>query len=287
MEPSFHPSQPAAEHTVLFDWDLSKFDRLIENCAEDDSIALALARLPRRGRILEAGCGPGHVVAYLRAAGFDIEGVELNAAIVGAMAKLRPELPLRVGDVGRLDVPDGHYRGLLSFGVIEHFKRQPAEALAEHHRVLAPGGIAIVSVPCLNLVRRIKRAWFFGTVPLRPSLNPVLRRLARRSPARLNRRGADGFCYEVNPLRGEFFEYWLTPLEFETAVRAAGFSVLDSKPTHHAVGLWGEFGEWAVRNERRRFRPTAAGRMLHTVFGRESFVHNHMHTIVARKESSP
>ena len=276
-------SQPSAEHTVLFDWDLSQFERLVENCAYDEAITLGVPYLPRIGKILEAGSGPGHVVAYLIAQGFDIEGVELNAAVIAEMNKLKPEIPLSVGDVGKLNTPDGYYNGLLSFGVIEHFKEGPAEVLAEHHRVLAPGGIAVITVPCLNLVRRIKRGWFLRTARLRPSLNNFLRHKTGRPPVHLNRRGIDGFRFEVNPIRGPFFEYWFTPKEFETAVQAAGFTVLESKPTHHAVGLWGEFGSWAAYNERRRFKTTRLGQMLDAVLGHRGFVHNHMHTIVARK----
>jgi SAM-dependent methyltransferase len=276
-------AQPAANHTVLFDWDLSQFDRLVENCAYDDSIALGLSYLPRDGRIIEAGCGPGHVVAFLAAQGFNIEGVELNASVVAAMRQQKPCLPLRVGDVSQLDVPPGHYRGLLSLGVVEHFRDGPAVVLAEHYRVLAPGGIAVISVPSLNAVRRIKRGCYFGTAALRPSLNNWLRHLTGRPSVRLNRRRRDGFHYEVNPCRGKFFEYWLSPPEFEAAVRAAGFTLLESRPTHHAVGLWGEFGEWAARNERRRFETTGPGRVLDSLLGRHGFVHNHMHTIVARR----
>ena len=275
--------QPPAGHTVLFDWELEQFDRLVENCAFDDSLELGLPHLPRDGPILEAGCGPGHVVAYLRDLGFRIEGVELNANVVEAMGQLRPDLPLRVGDVGQMDVPDAHYRGLLSFGVIEHFKEGPTAVLAEHFRVLAAGGIAVISVPSFNQVRRVKRRCYLMTTALRPSLNNALRRLTKRAPVGLNRRGQSGYCYEVNPLRGRFFEYWLTPTEFETVVSQAGFRILESKPTHHAVGLWWDFGEWFAKNKQRRFSPTIYGRTIGFLLGRRRFSHNHMHTIIAQK----
>lgn len=276
-------SQPPAAHTVLFDWDLSQFDRMVALSAEDDSLRLGLPFLPRDGLILEAGSGPGHKVAYLQNLGYSVEGVELNGAVVESMRAHRPTLPLRIGDVGRLEVPDGHYAALTSFGVIEHFRAGPHTPLAEHFRVLRPGGVALISVPSLNFLRRLKRTWFRLTAPLRPSLNPLLRRLLGKPRAQLNRRGADGLVYEVNPLRGPFFEYWLTPAEFESEVRAAGFAIVRSEPTHHAVGLWGELGSWAARNLDGDFQFTAPGRALHALFGGRSFVHAHMHTIVARK----
>lgn len=274
---------PAAAHTVLFDWDLSQFDRMVALSATDDSLQLGLPFLPRDGLILEAGSGPGHKVAYLQNLGYRVEGVELNREVVDSMKASRPALPLRLGDVGALEVPNGHYAAVTSFGVIEHFRAGPHAPLAEHFRVLRSGGIALISVPSLNALRRLKRAWFRLTAPLRPSLNPLLRRFLGKPPAALNRRGADGFVYAVNPVRGAFFEYWLTPAEFESEVRSAGFTILRSEPTHHAVGLWGELGSWAARNLDGDFQPTALGRALHALFGGRSFVHNHMHTIVARK----
>jgi len=275
--------QSPASHTVLFDWDLSQFDRMVALSAEDDSLQLGLPFLPRDGLILEAGSGPGHKVAYLQNLGYRVEGVELNREVVESMKASRPALPLHLGDVGALEVPDGHYAAVTSFGVIEHFRAGPHTPLAEHFRVLRSGGIALISVPSLNALRRLKRAWLRVTAPLRPSLNPLLRRLLGKPPATLNLRGADGFVYAVNPVRGPFFEYWLTPAEFESEVRDAGFTILRSEPTHHAVGLWGELGSWAARNLDGDFQFTVLGRALHALFGGRSFVHNHMHTIVARK----
>lgn len=268
---------------MLFDWDLGQFDRLVENCDFDDSLQLALPYLKRTGKILEAGCGPGHVVAYLLARGFEVEGVELNAQVVGSMAQLRPDLPLRVADVSNIRVPDGYYESVLSFGVIEHFRAGPSAALQEHHRILAENGIAMFSVPSLTAVRRLKRRWYFATASFRPSLNPLVRRIAHRPPVRHNRRDRDGFQFDVNPVRGDFFEYIFRPAEFEALVKSAGFEILESRPTHHAVGLWSEFGEWAVRNDRRRFVPTPTGRTLHAALSLRPFLHNHMHTIIARK----
>ncbi len=198
-EVTFTPmNPPPPAPSVLFDWDLGEFDRLVENCAFDDSLQLILPHLTPSGKVLEAGCGPGHVVAYLLARGFDVEGVELNAPVVAEMARLRPALPLRVSDVSNLDRPDGFYQAVLSFGVIEHFKGGPSAVLREHHRILTPGGIAMFSVPSLTVVRRIKRVWYFASAPFRPSLNPFLRRLTGRPP-----RAAQSTRSRRLPIRGE------------------------------------------------------------------------------------
>jgi len=116
-----------------------------------------LARwLPKKGRILEAGCGLGCIVLALRVRGYDAEGVEWARETVEVVRSARLDLPIRVGDVRNLDVPDGHYAGYVSLGVVEHQRDGAEPILREAWRVLAPGGIALVSVPWFNPLRRLK-----------------------------------------------------------------------------------------------------------------------------------
>lgn len=112
--------------------------------------------LPRDGRILEAGCGSAYFVVALRARGWDCEGVELAPQTVDRVRELRPDAPVRLGDVAALHVPDDTYAGYISLGVVEHVRSGPSPILAEALRVLRPGGIALVSVPWFNPLRRLK-----------------------------------------------------------------------------------------------------------------------------------
>lgn len=115
--------------------------------------------LPREGKILEAGCGLGQFVVALRARGYDAEGVDFAASTIARVQRLVPHVPLRAGDVTRLDVPDGHYHGYISLGVIEHRRAGPQPFLTEAYRVLAPGGVALISVPHFHALRRAKARW--------------------------------------------------------------------------------------------------------------------------------
>lgn len=112
--------------------------------------------LPREGKILEAGCGPAHYVVALRARGHDAEGVDFSQKTIKRIQHYRPNLPVRVGDVTGLDVPDGYYAGYVSLGVVEHLEKGPEPFLKEAFRILRPGGIAIVSVPYMNILRSRK-----------------------------------------------------------------------------------------------------------------------------------
>ena len=103
--------------------------------------------LPRSGRILEAGCGVGQIVLALRVLGYDAEGVEWGQETVQSVKSLIPDLPIRVGDVTKLGVPDAWYAAYISVGVVEHRRDGPQPFLSEAWRVLQPGGIALISVP--------------------------------------------------------------------------------------------------------------------------------------------
>ncbi len=122
--------------------------------------------LPRPGRILEAGCGPGQLVLALRKRRYDCEGVDYTRQTVERVRELVPDLPIRWGDVRHLDVPDAHYAACISLGVVEHVRDGPEPFLRESHRVLTDDGVLLVSVPHFNLLRRWKaRLGLYGGVP--------------------------------------------------------------------------------------------------------------------------
>jgi SAM-dependent methyltransferase len=172
--------------------------------------------LPRSGRILHAGCGLGAYVLALRARGYDVHGIEWGVETVQTVKNHYPRLPISVGDVTCLDVPDASYRGYLSLGVVEHRRDGPEPYLDEAHRVLSSGGVALISVPHFHALRRFK--------------------------ARLGL-----YHGEINDL--QFFQYAFTETEFTELLRAAGFKVLERVPLGGHKGLADEIGllEWTMR----------------------------------------
>lgn len=112
--------------------------------------------LPKKGKILEAGCGVGYIVHELRLQGFDCEGVDTAVSTIHSIRELMPNLPVSVGDVSHLDVPDNYYSGYISLGVVEHRQEGPEPFLTEAYRVLKKNGIAIFTVPYCNTIRLIK-----------------------------------------------------------------------------------------------------------------------------------
>lgn len=115
-----------------------------------------LTYLPRQGKILEGGCGLGHLVLALRSLGYDCEGIDFAEATVDAVRRLRPDIPIEYGDVTALPVADAYYHGYISLGVVEHREEGPEPFLQEAHRVLAEDGIAIFTTPTFSPLRKLK-----------------------------------------------------------------------------------------------------------------------------------
>lgn len=108
-------------------------------------------------RILEAGCGAARIVVSLFYSGFrNIEGIDNGENVIGRVKEIFPDLPIKQGDVLDIDKPDNYYQGYISLGVMEHSIEGPEPFLKEAYRVLQKGGYALISVPFINPIRKIK-----------------------------------------------------------------------------------------------------------------------------------
>lgn len=123
--------------------------------------------VPRFGKVIEAGCGMGRYVFYLKRLGIDIEGIDFSESVIERLNTIKSEIvPDAVflhGDITNLPYQDNSLSGYISLGVVEHFIDGPGQALAEAFRILRPGGIAIVTTPNISflvffreLARKIK-----------------------------------------------------------------------------------------------------------------------------------
>ena len=97
--------------------------------------------------VLEVGCGLGTDGAQFAKAGAKYTGIDLTDAAI-ELAKRRFELfdlpgTFRVADAERLDFPDNSFDLVYSHGVLHHTP-DTAAAVREIHRVLRPGGKAVV-----------------------------------------------------------------------------------------------------------------------------------------------
>ena len=116
----------------------------------DDAAAVVAATCPT-GSVLEIGGGPGHGAVLLahRAPLVSITGVDIDPAMVAratarvARHRLQDRVRFEVADVTRLPHSDSSIDLVVSTLSMHHWP-DPATALAEIHRVLRPGGRAII-----------------------------------------------------------------------------------------------------------------------------------------------
>ncbi len=109
--------------------------------------------LKRRGarRVLDLGCGTGRHVVYLARKGFDVCGTDISPrGLEHTRARLEEEglqADLQLSDMTTIPYPDGHFDAIISTYVIHHNTLDNIRrCVAEMHRVLVPGGKALLIV---------------------------------------------------------------------------------------------------------------------------------------------
>jgi len=101
-----------------------------------------------RGRVLDAGCGTGGLLAHLLADRPDLIrfGLEWDAH-AAVRARSKSGAAIVRGSVNALPFGDDSFDAAVSADVLCHAAVDPAEALAELKRVLLPGGRLVVNMP--------------------------------------------------------------------------------------------------------------------------------------------
>lgn len=116
----------------------------------DGEARLVDALLPRRARVLDAGCGPGRVGAFLHQAGHEVVGVDVDPVLVAAAEQDHPGPRWLVGDLAELDLPGrgipADFAGIVSAGNVMTFlapstRREVLRRLRAH---VAPDGRAAI-----------------------------------------------------------------------------------------------------------------------------------------------
>jgi SAM-dependent methyltransferase len=202
--PLAYYSRAATEEFWSEHWGGQDVGELVAIARRSPLTALIESGLPDAGLILEGGCGLGQYVWLLRERGHRAVGADWS---VGALARARGHAaraaggaPFAAMDLAALALRDGAAAAYLSLGVVEHDPAGPARLLDEAHRVLAPGGRLVLSVPYVNGCRRL--------------FAPVVAR----------RQG------QLRAGGGQFYQYAFTRREVRGFLAEAGFRVLAFAP---------------------------------------------------------
>jgi ubiquinone/menaquinone biosynthesis C-methylase UbiE len=104
------------------------------------------ARVPPGSKILDIGCGTGHLAGELMRRGYEAWGVDFSDAMVRYAREHYDADRFQVGDIERIPFPDNSFDGVMSLGVMEYLS-EDEPALREIWRVLKPGGWAVITTP--------------------------------------------------------------------------------------------------------------------------------------------
>lgn len=258
-------------NSIEFKWDINSVDRDIELITKDEAVELTLKYLDNQHslKILEAGSGNGRVIKYLSDLGYkNIEGIELNNDIVILLNKKFKDLKIYQGNIINHDFKRT-FDFIISYGVVEHFIEGVDIPLRKFYQILSDDGMAVLTVPCFNHFRRIRYI------------------ISRINPKNYNKNkniaGKSGFLYNVSPLYGDFFEYWMTPSQFNQVCINSGFKIIFSTPINHEFGTYQIFGKLAGNCTIGNIQLNKFGKLLNVLLKKIPFFHNHMYPVILKK----
>lgn len=101
----------------------------------------------RPGAVLDVGCGPGHLTAYLCSLGVDATGIDLVPEFIDHARAAHPDGQFKLGSVRSLPVPDGSVAGILAWYSLIHVRPDDLdEVLCELRRAIAPTGKLVIGL---------------------------------------------------------------------------------------------------------------------------------------------
>lgn len=247
-------------------WTTRTIEQEVDACdIESSPREFFLTHLPKEGKIVDAGCGFGKWVIYLKQRGYDITGIDDNEHAIAKLKDFDESLQVELGDILDLHYTDSSIDAYISMGVVEHFEDGPISALKEAYRVLKPNGLIFVSVPTVNVIRKLVRR------PLRHAINAIPKSLSK-SLKRLRSGWSESKCkslreailillirdWPVGKGKGNryyhFIEYRYSKAELQNFMQQSGFEVIATIPhdfydsKDHAIGLVTDFPFLGVRN---------------------------------------
>jgi SAM-dependent methyltransferase len=97
------------------------------------------------GPVLDVGCGPGTVTAYLTGLGLDVSGVDLSPRMVEHARRQYPDLGFSVASATELDLAPASLGGVLGWWSLFNLPREALPGvLRTFAKALVPGGQALV-----------------------------------------------------------------------------------------------------------------------------------------------
>jgi SAM-dependent methyltransferase len=124
-------------------------------------------RLPDGARVLDAGCGAGVPVASILSERFQVVGVDISERQVALARETVANAEFIQADLVTLDLPNASFDAIVSYYAIIHVPREEHPALlANFRRMLAPGGLLLISMGAGDNPDDTEDDWLGGGAPM-------------------------------------------------------------------------------------------------------------------------
>lgn len=130
----------------LFDRLAPQFDQVLPFFAAMAAQVAVAVPLTSGTRVLDLGAGTGAVTGHALARGARVAAVDAAPAMVARLRREHPQATAMVMDAHQLAFADASF-DLVAAGFVMHLLDDPAAAAREARRVLAPGGLLVLTLP--------------------------------------------------------------------------------------------------------------------------------------------
>lgn len=173
---SYHGAAGARRFPSVVEW--------LQNCLYAGRAArVERAAGGRPGRVLDVGCGRGHLLRAFQRRGWQVAGTEIDQH-TAELVRRETGADIRPGLLEAFGAADGGFDAVVLWHVLEHL-HDPAQVLRDCARLLGPTGVLFVGVPDFRSweARIGGNKWFHLDVPRHVThfSRPVLRDLLRQA----------------------------------------------------------------------------------------------------------
>ena len=142
MNTKTNKEYPALVHHTMYDkiTDLKRLNFVVSSVKSEKPVTDT--------KILDVGCGNGHISMYLGEIGYQVSGIDVSEDTIEKARKLNhlDNVSFSVVDAEDVQLPAKEYDAIVCSEVLEHLD-QPSTLLTVLHQALKDDGKLIVTVP--------------------------------------------------------------------------------------------------------------------------------------------
>jgi trans-aconitate methyltransferase len=146
------------------EWDANLYDAKHDFVWKYGSDVISLLAPCAGERILDLGCGTGHLAAQIAESGAQVKGVDRSAEMVAAARIAYPKLRFGISDARNLAF-QGEFEAVFSNAML-HWIHEPELVLQGVCRALRPGGRFVAEFGGKNNIRAMQEAFDLALVEL-------------------------------------------------------------------------------------------------------------------------